>query len=236
MEVRGNRGGPGAAPQRGQEVAPVQRPNPQLQPLLRRGLLSGPNQAGKLLRVQSDGLLRVPLTAALAGENQGPARPLAQLVQPAPGPVEDGLQGVEGGGINALVPPDQAGQLLPGDGAGPLQNQKRQQQTQLLGASANGNPGVLPGEGEAAQHLNVQGGKGHGYTAFLLGLNQLRAPDHRPGVWRPAPECRRRAVSYPPQGPRSGRSAGWQPPVCPRAGPAPGRSGRPRGHFWTGAP
>ena len=72
--------------------------------------------------------------------------PLPQLVQSAAGPVEEGLQGVKGA---ALPPgPEKVCQLLVGHGAGPLPDEKGQQQDEFAGAAA-GKGRRSPANGEA---------------------------------------------------------------------------------------
>ena len=120
-------------------------------------------QAGKVLRVQNQGNLRVPLTAALPAEDQGLSASRLQLVQGGAGPVEDGLQGVEGA---ALPPgPEQVRQLPVGHGTGPLPDQEGQQQEELAGAAA-GERRLPPADGKAPKGLHAQGGRVHGDAPF----------------------------------------------------------------------
>jgi hypothetical protein len=152
--------GPGVALQRREKAPPVQRQG--LQPA---GPSAGLAQPEKFLRIQADGKVGIPLVTALTAEEQRPAGALAQLVQTGAGPVDQGLQCVEGGGSGLL--PEQAGELLAGNGAFPLPDQVGQQQVELVRTAADGALCPRLADGEFMEHLNLQGGGIHRNTAFL---------------------------------------------------------------------
>ena len=154
MGADGNHPTVGALPE--EEFSPVQLQS--LQQILQAASLRILNQSFKLLIVSLNGNLRVPDVASVLAEDAFPTGAVIELIQLAPGSVQQDPQGVFRVGDLSGVSPEQVNELILRHRMTPVADEKRQQSEDTPGTGSRfPQEGISKLQGKFAQHGDFNG-------------------------------------------------------------------------------